>query len=259
MKSGNETAAGRIVLAVALMCAVVTARAHGFLNLPPLPSPDRYGNILINRTSTKNGVKPASFSHWLHRKKHTCRVCHSELEFNMKAGTTEITEMANKGGKFCGAGGCHDGRAVFGHEKSNCGKCHSGDLGQGGEKFTGLAKLPAAPFGNKVDWVAALDRGMLAPLRYLGKKPEDIAFDKTLSLEAEMNLIPPSVFPHKAHTAWLDCNNCHPDIFNIKKKGTQHFSMARILKGEFCGVCHLSVAFPMNDCQRCHPGMENVM
>ena len=28
--------------------------------------------------------------------------------------------------------------------------------------------------------------------------------------------------------------------------------MSRILKREFCGVCHLTVAFPMDDCKRCH-------
>ena len=33
------------------------------------------------------------------------------------------------------------------------------------------------------------------------------------------------------------------------------FSMPLILKGEFCGVCHVTVAFPMNDCKRCHPAM----
>ena len=32
--------------------------------------------------------------------------------------------------------------------------------------------------------------------------------------------------------------------------------MSAILNGEFCGVCHLTVAFPMDDCQRCHPGMK---
>jgi hypothetical protein len=28
------------------------------------------------------------------------------------------------------------------------------------------------------------------------------------------------------------------------------------LAGEFCGVCHMTVAFPMNDCKRCHPAMK---
>jgi c(7)-type cytochrome triheme protein len=85
------------------------------------------------------------------------------------------------------------------------------------------------------------------------KPSEDISFDKELILESEWHNIPNAVFPHKAHTAWLDCNNCHPDPFNIKKKTTKHFEMRFILEGQFCGVCHMTVAFPMQDCKRCHP------
>lgn len=226
-------------------------------NLPPLPAPDLYGNILIDRTSGKNGVKPATFSHWIHRQKHTCRVCHFELEFNMKVNTTEITEAANQSGRYCGAGGCHDGKTAFGHEKPYCEKCHNGDKGYGKEKFPGLANLPKAKFGNEINWVKALRDGMISPTNYLSvKHREDIAFRKTLLLEAEWRNIPPAIFPHRAHIQWLDCNNCHPDIFNIKKKTTKHFLMTRILAGEFCGVCHLNVAFPMNDCKRCHPKMR---
>src|SRR6266567_926388 len=230
----------------------------GFWRLPQSAPPEQYGNLLINRTSMKKGVKPATFSHWLHRKRHTCRVCHFELEFNMKINTTEITEKANQQGRFCGAAGCHDGKAAFGHEKKNCEKCHNGDLGYGKEKFDELAKFPATPFGNRVDWVDTLRSGMIKPITYIKDKPDNkISFDKTLSLEAEWSFVPPSIFPHKAHTEWLDCNNCHPEIFTIKKKGTRDFSMDNILKGEFCGVCHLKVAFPMDDCARCHPGMKN--
>ena len=240
----------------ALICLVISVSAFGYWEFPPGPPPEKYGNILIDRTSTGNGVKPATFSHWLHRRRHTCRVCHYELEFNMKANTTEITEKANRSGRFCGAGGCHDGKAAFGHEKPHCQKCHNGDIGYGERKFAELAQYPTAPFGNRVNWVAALRNGVISPLNFIKSKPGDISFDKELTLEAEWTFVPPSVFPHKAHVEWLDCNNCHPEIFNIKKKGTQDFSMNNILKGEFCGVCHLKVAFPMNDCAKCHPGLK---
>jgi c(7)-type cytochrome triheme protein len=226
-------------------------------DLPPLPPADQYGNILINRTSEKNGVKAATFSHWVHRQKHTCRVCHFELEFNMNVNTTEITEAANKSGKYCGASGCHDGKAVFDHNEPNCKKCHNGDKGYRKETFSALATFPSAKFGNGINWTSALKNGMITPLHYLiVKPPADITYGKSLLLQAEWTSIPPAVFPHKAHTQWLDCNNCHPDIFNIKKKTTKHFEMTRILNGEFCGVCHLNVAFPINDCRRCHPKMK---
>jgi len=31
--------------------------------------------------------------------------------------------------------------------------------------------------------------------------------------------------------------------------------MQYILETKFCGACHLTVAFPLDDCLRCHPGM----
>ena len=62
---------------------------------------------------------------------------------------------------------------------------------------------------------------------------------------------PNVLFPHAAHLKWLECNNCHTAIFQAKK-GANKTSMDKILKGESCGVCHGSVAFPVNDCERCH-------
>ena len=125
-------------------------------DLPPLAPPERYGNILIDRTSTKNKVLPVSFSHWLHRRKYTCRVCHSELEFTMKTNTTEITEADNQAGRFCGA--CHNGRIAF-HQKGNCSKCHNGNIDYSAEKFSEFDAQPyprnLTGYGNGINWVAA--------------------------------------------------------------------------------------------------------
>lgn len=234
--------------------ALGAAVSSGFWEFPPELAPDEYGNILMDRSSSAKGEKAVVFSHWLHRRKHTCRVCHFELEFNMKAGTTEITEEDNKKGRFCGA--CHNDTAAFGHGEKNCSKCHTGKRDTGKERFYAL-KLPKSRFGNKIDWARAIAKGRIHPVNFISIAPaNDITFDKTLFLEAEWKNIPPAIFPHKAHTPWLDCNNCHPDIFNIKKKTTKHFEMALNLAGEFCGVCHLNVAFPMNDCKRCHPDIK---
>ena len=233
--------------------------SNGQFSLPATLPPDEFGNLLINRTSEARGIKPVVFSHWVHRQKHTCRVCHFELEFNMLVNSTEITEAANMGGRYCGASGCHDGITAFGHENPHCEKCHNGDIGYGKEKFSRLSKLPKTKFGNMVDWTQALDKGMIKPAHYLTVKPPAAAAAiKPLLLEAEWSGIPAAIFSHKKHTRWLDCNNCHPDIFNIKKKTTKHFSMDRILKREFCGICHLTVAFPMNDCKGCHPNRPNL-
>jgi c(7)-type cytochrome triheme protein len=172
----------------------------------------------------------------------------------MVLNTTEISEQANRSGRFCGANGCHDGNTAFGHKNpDDCEKCHNGKRWYGKEKFTAISGLPRAKYGNGINWVKAVDRGMIKPAHYLSiRPPSQVAILKPLLLETEWGGIPAAIFSHKAHTQWLDCNNCHPDIFNIKKKTTKHFSMNRILKREFCGVCHLTVAFPMDDCKRCH-------
>ncbi len=226
-----------------------------FFSFPPLPPSEQYGNLLINRTSETHNMKPVTFSHWSHRMHYTCRVCHLELEFNMQLNTTEITEEDNKSGKFCGA--CHDDRIAFGHTKGNCDKCHNGDISYGHEKFVKLKDFPQTRFGNKVDWTAAIRDGLIKPKTFISTPPADMAFDKLLELKAENFMIPPAVFPHSTHVKWLDCANCHPDVFNIKKKTTSHFSMSFCLKGQFCGLCHLKTAFPLNDCKRCHPDMSD--
>jgi c(7)-type cytochrome triheme protein len=244
---------------VLLLCSVLLLsprQSQGRFNLPPAAPPEVYGNILIDRTSTNNSIKPVVFSHWRHRIKYSCRICHTELEFNLKVNTTEITEADNGKGKYCGA--CHNGKLAFG-PKGNCAKCHTGNIRSGSEKFASslnVALLPQTLHGNHIDWSKAYRDRTLVPRRVFRSKPQFMGYDKTLLLEAEWGQIAPAIFPHDSHKIWFDCNSCHPEPFNIKKKTTKHFSMVYLLKGEFCGVCHLNVAFPMNDCKRCHPAMN---
>jgi c(7)-type cytochrome triheme protein len=226
-----------------------------FWSFPPTLPPEQYGNVLIDRASAKAGVKPVAFAHWSHRMRHTCRVCHLELEFEMKANATAITEQANVEGKFCGAAGCHDGKAAFGHDRQHCDACHSGELGAASRDFRWLKYSPASGYGNRVDWTRALQMRLINPKDAIATRRGSMSFDRTLDLKADWSGIPPATFPHKAHVAWLDCANCHPDLFNIEKKTTRHFSMTLNLEGQFCGVCHRTVAFPMQDCKRCHPTM----
>ena len=239
-----------------LFVGVFNLMAAGkYWNFPPLPPPYMYGNILMNRVSEKNNVKPVYFSHWSHRVKFSCRVCHFELDFAFDVNKTEITEEDNRNGLFCGT--CHNGKEVFGHTEENCDRCHTGTTALGWEKFRELSeKLPKGFFGNEVDWGKALKEKKITPLYSIFKKEEKpMEFDKLLWLEATWNYVPPAYFPHEAHAQWLDCANCHPDIFNIEKKTTESFAMQYILEKKFCGVCHLNVAFPLDDCKGCHPAM----
>lgn len=111
--------------------------------------------------------------------------------------------------------------------------------------------LPKAKSGNRVDWVKALDNGEIVP-RYDRLDPDVLPVILDLNIVREVKgSMPNVVYPHKQHTEWLDCSNCHPAIF-IPQKGANQISMAAILLGKKCGVCHGKVAFPVSECRKCH-------
>jgi len=105
--------------------------------------------------------------------------------------------------------------------------------------------------GNRVDWVKALENNEISP-RYerLSDTAKPVVMDLNIVREVKGSM-PDVVYPHKQHTEWLDCSNCHPAIF-IPQKGANQISMASILLGQKCGVCHGKVAFPVSECRKCH-------
>mgnify|MGYP001815364192 CR=1 FL=1 len=114
-----------------------------------------------------------------------------------------------------------------------------------------FSNLPKGSSGNYVDWVKALESGKIDP-RFDRNDPaaDPVVMDLNIVREVKGSM-PDVVYPHKQHTEWLDCSNCHPAIF-IPQKGANNISMASILLGEKCGVCHGKVAFPVAECRRCH-------
>ena len=111
--------------------------------------------------------------------------------------------------------------------------------------------MPKGKSGNYVDWVQALQDAKIAPrFDRLDPEAKPILMDLNIVREVKGSM-PNVVYPHKQHTEWLDCSNCHPAIF-IPQKGANQISMAAILLGEKCGVCHGKVAFPVSECRRCH-------
>lgn len=113
-----------------------------------------------------------------------------------------------------------------------------------------LSLLPPRSGGNHVDWVAAIDRGVIAPRSQLRPGTEVRVRDDALII-ARYGSMPAVRFPHRQHTLWLDCSNCHDHLFKAQA-GANRFSMTAILNGEQCGVCHGAVAFPLTECRRCH-------
>jgi c(7)-type cytochrome triheme protein len=111
--------------------------------------------------------------------------------------------------------------------------------------------LPKSPDGNRVDWVRALGDGVISPWFSLDDpKAEPDILDLVIVREVKGSM-PDVVFPHEQHGRWLDCANCHDDIF-LPEKGANQMSMAGMLLGQECGVCHGTVAFPVPNCRRCH-------
>ena len=114
-----------------------------------------------------------------------------------------------------------------------------------------FSMLTEGKSGNRVDWVKALEGGEIAPrFDRLSDDATPIVMDLNIVREVKGSM-PDVVYPHKQHTEWLDCSNCHPAIF-IPQKGANQISMASILLGQKCGVCHGKVAFPVSECRRCH-------
>lgn len=113
--------------------------------------------------------------------------------------------------------------------------------------------LPTTNFGNHVDWVRAIDDELLRP-RWdrLDSAEEPFVMDLDIIRPVRASM-PDVVFPHRQHTEWLFCSNCHPRIF-VPQQGANQINMSAILLGEKCGVCHGKVAFPVNmrTCTKCH-------
>lgn len=102
-----------IALGVAAWMAILVA---------PAPAQAEYADVVINNYADAAGMRPVVFSHWFHRVRFRCKVCHADLGFQFKAGGNKITMAKIIDGKFCGA--CHNGEIAWSVE--NCGMCHSG-------------------------------------------------------------------------------------------------------------------------------------
>ena len=229
-------------------------------------APADYGRVVINNSSAKGGVAPVVFDHWLHRAKYTCRLCHVDIGFGLKGNATGITAADNAKGVYCGA--CHNGKLDVGGKKlfaacgpdkadKRCDRCHSqGKNVKPEHDFTAFtAKFPKDKFGNGVNWEKAAEDGLIT----LSDKLPGVSIDQPAkSVQSDFTIRPKTagmgeiIFSHKKHVLWNGCEVCHPEVFKGGRRGTQVYSMDEIRQKKFCGVCHTTVAFPLEDCARCH-------
>ncbi len=243
-----------IVLAFVTMILAAGAALGGEI------APQDYGKVIMNTASPAQGMAPVVFDHWLHRAKYTCRVCHSDIGFGLKTGTTEVKAADNMKGMYCGV--CHNGKPVFaacGTDKNDarCVRCHSqGKNVKRQQDFAAFtAKLPKEHFGNGVNWEKAAEGGTIKLIDYIegvSSKKASLPIQQDFTIHPKAGAKNDILFSHKKHVAWNGCEVCHPEIFKGGKRGTTTYSMNEINQGKFCGVCHGVVSFPIADCDRCH-------
>jgi c(7)-type cytochrome triheme protein len=231
--------------------------------------PYEYGTITISNYSPAAGLGPVVFEHWVHRSRFTCRLCHVDLGFAMKPGGSEIKAEDNIRGYFCGT--CHngkknaDGKVLFqaclknptAEEQRQCGRCHKKEKDpERSELFHRFAeKMPRERLGNGINWERAEQEGAIKPIDFIpgvSTRRPPMVVQKDFALEPKVKGLPDIVFSHKKHTVWNGCEVCHPDVFAGVKKGSTKYTMLDLIDGKYCGMCHKNVAFPLQDCQRCH-------
>ena len=251
---------GRLFLAV-----VVTLLSSG---LSGQVEPSQYGRVVLNKYSAQAGLGPVTFDHWLHRSKFTCRVCHVDIGFAMQANATGVRAATNRQGFHCGA--CHDGKRTFDGKvvfaacsdkapTQECARCHSAS--QSTRKYdyqTFTAKLPKNAYG--IDWEEAEAVGLIKPVDVIEglsiKKPA-LKSQEDFSIQPRVTWVSDIIFSHKKHTVWNGCELCHPEIFPAAKKSVVRYTMFHISSGEYCGVCHGKVAFPVTACSECHKNTQD--
>ena len=118
------------------------------------------------------------------------------------------------------------------------------------EPAEALSVLVPDGAGNKVDWVQSLQRGLIAPRPSLEGDKEPEIRETTVLMKNTYPMLYVK-FPHKPHTQWMSCETCHDRIF-VPEVDANPINMGRILEGEFCGLCHGAVSFPLTECNRCH-------
>jgi len=135
----KRTRSSKRALLLVPICAIVllvgTSLAQIYLPEAPPPQASDYGKVILDTYSAAPaGPGAVVFDHWLHRSRFTCRLCHVDIGFAMKAKATEIRAASNRQGFHCGA--CHDGKRVINGKtvfascsddvtSKQCARCHS--------------------------------------------------------------------------------------------------------------------------------------
>jgi c(7)-type cytochrome triheme protein len=255
------------VLAIALTLLLVSNGAPSVeTNAPRVASRvELYGRVLLDNFSTGIGLPAVTFDHWRHRALYTCRVCHVDLGFAMKAGATRVSAATNGSGAHCGA--CHDGkrvhegrpifRACYGWPHADpargCTRCHTGPNAGPGSGYEEFVRAMPVDIAGDIDWVSAGPR-LIKPtdtVEGISVKRASMRIDRDVEIRPRETWMHSVTFSHRRHVAWAGCELCHPDVFPMRRAAVT-YEMEAMRAGRYCGACHLTVAFPLSTCGRCH-------
>ncbi|MDH3976721.1 MAG: hypothetical protein OEV42_20860 [Deltaproteobacteria bacterium] len=129
--------------------------------------------------------------------------------------------------------------------------------------LAGMTGLTKDSFGNRVNWVKAVNNKEIMPIGKISEDDDDMMILNIDIVIPAVGWTPDVIFPHKAHTQWLGCSNCHEAQTDKKPffepvAGENPMTMNEVVEGKWCGWCHSAktekVAFPISDCARCHSG-----
>lgn len=79
--------------------------------------------------------------------------------------------------------------------------------------------------------------------------------DVIINKRADKEGMRPVIFPHWFHRIRFRCKVCHHELGFEMRAGGNDITMADIIDGKFCGMCHNGeVAWSLENCDLCHSG-----
>ena len=115
--------------------------------------------------------------------------------------------------------------------------------------WTEVSEMLPRDYKGDTDWSEALRQGLVKPRSKSHRETAVTAGFKYDFIIANDKPKFEAWFPHSAHTAWLDCTNCHTAIYPYQRNPA---TMKEMRDGASCGACHGKVAFSLKNCKRCH-------
>ncbi|WP_426417200.1 cytochrome c3 family protein [Aestuariirhabdus sp. LZHN29] len=83
--------------------------------------------------------------------------------------------------------------------------------------------------------------------------------DVVLNKRAEAEGMRPVIYPHWFHRIRFRCKVCHNELGFEMRAGANDVTMAEIIDGKFCGMCHNGqIAWSTEHCDRCHTGLPGL-